>query len=180
MKGNSYFDEPHYSVVPAPRYWNTLKPSKSDQNHDDILNNSISASDLVNYNNVDYLAAQKMMSLSIGPSNISHGTQTDENDAFANISAHNNAMTSSFIAQQKQLPQPSIFSVCLQPNGGPLGITLAGSEDGQKQIAISGVAENGIAAKTNQIQIGKLFFLNIFFGTFINDDVNFQVMYFWL
>lgn len=135
------FEEPHYSVVPAPRYWNTLKPSKIEQNQEDMMGNSISATDLVNYSNIDYTTTQKMMSLSIGPGNVSHATQTDENDA----------MTSSLIAQPQQA---NVFNVNLQPNGGPLGITLSGSEDGQKPIVISGIAENGIAANTAQIQIG--------------------------
>jgi hypothetical protein len=150
LKGNSsspYFEEPHYSVVPAPRYWNTLKPSKVEQNQEDMMGNSISASDLVNYTNIDYVATQKMMSLSIGPSNnVSHATQTDDNEA-ANFSP----MTSSFLAQPQQV---NVFNVSLQPNGGPLGVTLSGSEDGQKPIIISGMAENGIAANTAQIQIG--------------------------
>lgn len=133
--------------MPAPRYWNTLKPSKAEQNQEDMMGNSISATDLVNYTNIDYVATQKMMSLSIGPSNVSHSTQTDENDATNNFSP----MTSSFLAQPQQV---NVFNVSLQPNGGPLGITLSGSEDGQKPIIISGMAENGIAANTGQIQIG--------------------------
>lgn len=149
LKGNSsspYFEEPHYSVVPAPRYWNTLKPSKVEQNQEDMMGNSISSTDLVNYSNIDYSATQKMMSLSIGPG-ISHATQTDENDA-TNFSQ----MTTSFLTNQNQ--QINVFNVSLQPNGGPLGITLSGSEDGQKPIVISGMAENGMAANTAQIQIG--------------------------
>lgn len=152
MKGNSYFDEPHYSVVPAPRYWNTLKPSKIDQNQDEILGSSISATDLVNYNNIDYSAAQKMMSLSIGPTtNVStHSTQTEDNNPITSQQNIMNTSTTKFISP------PSIFSVKLQTNGGPLGITLAGSDDGQKSIVISGIAENGIAANTGQIQIGDV------------------------
>lgn len=111
------------------------------------MGNSISATDLVNYTNIDYVATQKMMSLSIGPSNVSHATQTDENDA-TNFSQ---MMTSSFLAQPQQV---NVFNVSLQPNGGPLGVTLSGSEDGQKPIFISGMAENGVAANTSQIQIG--------------------------
>lgn len=137
-----YYEEPHYSVVPAPRYWNTMKSNKNDQS-DEVMGNSISATDLVNYNNVDYTTAQqKMMSLSMGPTNVSHGTQTDLNQ-------NNNMMASSFYAQQ-----PSVFNVQLLPNGGPLGITLAGNEDGQKPIVISGLQEGGIAFKTGQIQVG--------------------------
>lgn len=113
-----------------------------------MMGNSISATDLVNYTNIDYVATQKIMSLSIGPS-ISHATQTDENDAANNFSP----MTSSFLAPQ-QPQQVNVFNVSLQPNGGPLGITLSGSEDGQKPIIISGLAENGIAQNTSQIQIG--------------------------
>ena len=145
-----YNEEPHYSVVPAPRFWNTMKPNKAEQHSEDVMGNSISATDLVNYNNIDYAAAQKMMSLSIGPTS-SHGTQTEENDdsVFQPI-PNNSLMTSSFITQQ-----PHVFNVKLQPNGASaLGITLSGNEDGQKPIIISGLAENGVAANTGQIQIG--------------------------
>jgi glutamate receptor-interacting protein len=142
MKSPGYYEEPHYSVVPAPRYWNTLKPNKNDQ-QEDMMGNSISATDLVNYNNVDYSTAQqKMMSLSMGPTT-SHGTQTDMNGH------SNNMMTNSFFAQQ-----PNVFNVQLHPNGGPLGITLAGNEDGQKPIVISGLQDGGIASNTGQLQVG--------------------------
>lgn len=150
---HGYYEEPHYSVVPAPRYWNTLKTNKNEQQAEDVMGNSISAADLVNYNNVDFMAAQqKMMSLSMGPmANISHGTQTDSNTPnLSNQNNNNNLMTSSFFAQQ-----PNVFNVPLQPNGnGPLGITLAGNEDGQKPIVISGLQEGGIAFNTGQIQVG--------------------------
>lgn len=141
MKSSGYYEEPHYSVVPAPRYWNTLKPNKSDQN-EDMMGNSISATDLVNYNNVDFSSAQqKMMSLSMGPTT-SHSTQTEV------FTQNNNLMTNSYFAQ------PNVFNVQLAPNGGPLGITLAGNEDGQKPIVISGLQEGGIAFNTGQIQVG--------------------------
>lgn len=150
-----YNEEPHYSVVPAPRYWNTLKPNKNDQLPDDAMGNSFSATDLVNYNSVDYATAQqKMMSLSMGPTtNISHGTQTDSNGPsltnHQNINNNNSLMTLSYYAQQ-----PNVFNVQLCPNGGPLGITLAGNEDGQKPIVISGLQDGGVAFNTGQIQIG--------------------------
>lgn len=111
------------------------------------MGNSISAVDLVNYNNVDFTSAQnKMMSLSMGPtSNVSHGTQTEQNQQNNN----NNIMTTSFFVNQ-----PNVFNVQLHPDGGPLGITLAGNEDGQKPIVISGLQDGGIAFNTGQIQIG--------------------------
>lgn len=139
-----YYEEPHYSVVPAPLYWNTLKTNKNDH-QEDVMGNSISATDLVNYNNIDFTSAQqKMMSLSMGPTvNVSHGTQTEANGQ------NNNLMTSSFFAQQ-----PNVFNVPLHPNGGPLGITLAGNEDGQKPIVISGLQDGGIAFSTGNIQVG--------------------------
>lgn len=144
-----YYEEPHYSVVPAPRYWNTLKPNKNDHQGEDAMGNSFSATDLVNYNSIDFTTAQqKMMSLSMGPtSNVSHGTQTDLNSVSNQL--NNNAMTSSFFSHQ-----PNVFNVQLHPNGGPLGITLAGNEDGQKPIVISGLQDGGIAFNTGQIQIG--------------------------
>lgn len=134
------YEEPHYSVVPSPRYWNTIKPTRSDQ-QDDVLGNSLSAQDLVNYNNVDLnIAQQKLMSLSIGPlnQNISHGTQTEFNQ-------NNNPALSQ-----------NMFTAVLKPNGGPLGITLAGNEDGQKAIVISGIVDGGIAHQTGQLRIGDV------------------------
>lgn len=145
-----YFEEPHYSVVPAPRYWNTLKPNKIEQNQEETMGSSISATDLVNYNNIDYAAAQKMMSLSIGPHNVSHSTQTEESDPLSALLNQNQMTSSAF------MELPNIFNVNLQSNGGPLGITLAGSEDGMKSIVISGIAENGIAANTGKIQVGDV------------------------
>ncbi|XP_036318342.1 glutamate receptor-interacting protein 2 isoform X1 [Rhagoletis pomonella] len=47
-----------------------------------------------------------------------------------------------------------IFTVRLEPKGGLLGITLAGSEDIGKPITISGLVEGGIAHKHGQIQVG--------------------------
>ncbi|XP_053948766.1 glutamate receptor-interacting protein 2 isoform X2 [Anastrepha ludens] len=47
-----------------------------------------------------------------------------------------------------------IFTVRLEPKGGLLGITLAGSEDISKPISISGLVEGGIAHKHGQIQVG--------------------------
>lgn len=130
------FEEPHYSIVPAPRYWNTLKPMRNDS-QDDMMGNSVSAQDLVNYNNIDLtIAQQKLMTLSLGPSNnISHNEFNSNNNAMMN---HN------------------MFNVVLKPNGGPLGITLAGNEDGQKAIVISGVVDGGIASQTGQIAVGDV------------------------
>lgn len=127
-----------------------MKPNKIEQQSEDVMGNSVSATDLVNYNNVDFSTAQKMMTLSIGPTT-SHGTQTDENDESVFTPIQNNSlMMSSFMAQQ-----PHVFNVKLQPNGATaLGITLSGNEDGQKPIIISGLAENGVAANTGQIQVG--------------------------
>ncbi|XP_055615895.1 glutamate receptor-interacting protein 2 isoform X2 [Toxorhynchites rutilus septentrionalis] len=50
--------------------------------------------------------------------------------------------------------QQIIFSVRLEPNGGPLGITLAGSDDLQKPIKISGLTEGGVAHTNGQLQVG--------------------------
>lgn len=47
-----------------------------------------------------------------------------------------------------------ILNVRLEANGGPLGITLAGSEDLQKPILISGIIEGGVASNTGQLVIG--------------------------
>ncbi|XP_055608895.1 glutamate receptor-interacting protein 2 isoform X2 [Uranotaenia lowii] len=50
--------------------------------------------------------------------------------------------------------QQYIFNVRLEPNGGPLGITLAGSDDLQKPIKISALTEGGIAHNTGQLKVG--------------------------
>ncbi|XP_061517693.1 glutamate receptor-interacting protein 1 isoform X1 [Anopheles gambiae] len=47
-----------------------------------------------------------------------------------------------------------VFTVRLEPNGGPLGITLAASEDLQKPIKISAVTEGGVAHTVGQLQVG--------------------------
>jgi glutamate receptor-interacting protein len=134
------FEEPHYSIVPAPGYWNTMKPTRN-ENQDELMGNSVSQHDLVNYNNVDLnVAQQKLMSLSLGPkANISHSTQTEFSQQ------NNNAMMS-----------VNVINVVLKPNGGPLGITLAGNEDGQKAIVISAVIDGGIAAQSGQIVVGDI------------------------
>ncbi|XP_055912901.1 glutamate receptor-interacting protein 2 isoform X2 [Eupeodes corollae] len=48
----------------------------------------------------------------------------------------------------------TIFTVRLEPKGGLLGITLAGSEETSSPISISGMVEGGIAYKTGQLQVG--------------------------
>lgn len=47
-----------------------------------------------------------------------------------------------------------VVNVRLEINGGPLGITLSGSEDIQKPILISAVLDGGIAEKSHQIMVG--------------------------
>lgn len=47
-----------------------------------------------------------------------------------------------------------VINVRLEINGGPLGITLSGSEDVQKQILISAILDGGIAQNSRQINIG--------------------------
>lgn len=47
-----------------------------------------------------------------------------------------------------------LVTVRLETNGGPLGLTLAGSEEQQKPILISSLADGGIAQKNGQIRIG--------------------------
>ncbi|XP_055551406.1 glutamate receptor-interacting protein 1 isoform X1 [Wyeomyia smithii] len=50
--------------------------------------------------------------------------------------------------------QQFIFNVRLEPKGGPLGITLAGSDDLQKPIKISALTEGGIAHQNGQLKVG--------------------------
>lgn len=47
-----------------------------------------------------------------------------------------------------------VINVRLEVNGGPLGITLSGSEDSQKPIIISAVIDGGIAQGSHQIFAG--------------------------
>uniref|UniRef100_A0A182NVG5 PDZ domain-containing protein n=1 Tax=Anopheles dirus TaxID=7168 RepID=A0A182NVG5_9DIPT len=58
------------------------------------------------------------------------------------------------LLEESQQPPPRTFTVHLEPNGGPLGITLAASEDLQKPIKISALTEGGVAHSTGQLQIG--------------------------
>lgn len=46
-----------------------------------------------------------------------------------------------------------VVNVRLEINGGPLGITLSGSEDATKPILISAIIDGGIAENSQQIQI---------------------------
>lgn len=54
------------------------------------------------------------------------------------------------VSTQHQL----VVNVRLEINGGPLGITLSGSEDATKPILISAVSEGGIAYNSRKIHIG--------------------------
>lgn len=47
-----------------------------------------------------------------------------------------------------------VVNVRLEINGGPLGITLSGSEDINKPILISAVLDGGIAESSHQINVG--------------------------
>lgn len=47
-----------------------------------------------------------------------------------------------------------VINVRLEINGGPLGITLSGSDDINKPIFISAIIDGGIAESSHQIQIG--------------------------
>lgn len=47
-----------------------------------------------------------------------------------------------------------VVNVRLEINGGPLGITLSGSEDSNKPILISAVLSGGIAEASHQINMG--------------------------
>ncbi|XP_031627777.1 glutamate receptor-interacting protein 2 isoform X2 [Contarinia nasturtii] len=47
-----------------------------------------------------------------------------------------------------------VVNVRLEINGGPLGITLSGSEDSNKPILISAVLDGGIAQSSHQINVG--------------------------
>lgn len=47
-----------------------------------------------------------------------------------------------------------VINVRLETNGGPLGITLSGSEDAHKPIIISAILDGGVAQNSRQIKIG--------------------------
>lgn len=47
-----------------------------------------------------------------------------------------------------------VVNVRLEINGGPLGITLSGSEDSNKPILISAILDGGIAENSRQIHVG--------------------------
>lgn len=164
--------DPYYQ---STRYWSTMKNSNNQldsPNQEDLMVGSMNNIDLVNYSSVDFGSAQqKMMSLSLGPQQLSQSQgpqgipvppplpppmafqQPQYPMHYNNFNTMNNHMSSSFV-----LPPPindtKYITVQLHPNGGPLGITLAGNEDSQKPIVISGMEEGGIAFNTGQIQIG--------------------------
>lgn len=53
------------------------------------------------------------------------------------------------------------FVVKLEKNAGPLGITLAGSEQPGQPITISAIADGGLAQKSGEVEIGdKLLAVN--------------------
>lgn len=161
QNNTDFSEEPHYQIAPAPRYWNGLKSNNNQD--DDLMVNSVTSADIFNYNNVDYATTQqKIMSLSIGSSmtpqsetptpmcSFQHPHQHFQYNNYNLMNNNPNNMTSSFMFKN----EPKIFSVQLYPNNGPLGITLAGNEDGQKPIVISGLQDGGVAFYTGQIQIG--------------------------
>lgn len=47
-----------------------------------------------------------------------------------------------------------VYTVELQRNGGPLGITISGSDDLFEPLHVSGLTEGGLAERTNAIHIG--------------------------
>ncbi len=47
-----------------------------------------------------------------------------------------------------------VYTVELQRNGGPLGITISGSDDLYEPLHVSGLTEGGLAERTNAIHIG--------------------------
>ncbi|XP_037932105.1 glutamate receptor-interacting protein 2-like, partial [Teleopsis dalmanni] len=77
---------------------------------------------------------------------------------------YGSAASSSSKSSNTGNPHQVIFTVRLEPKGGLLGITLAGSEDISKPITISGVIEGGIAYKNGQIKTGDQLLA-------INDDI---------
>lgn len=143
-------------------------------NQEDLMISSMNNIDLVNYSNIDFGNTQpKMMSMSLGPQQLSHPQGSPQGIPvppplpppmpfhqpqypmhYSNYNAMNNHMSSSFVLPPNI--DPKMFTVQLHPNGGPLGITLAGNEDSQKPILISGLEEGGIAFNTGQIQIGDI------------------------
>lgn len=72
------------------------------------MGNSISASDIINYTNIDYTSTQKMMSLSIGSENILPSTQVKENDLTSRLPTSSSSFTN-----QKQSPPSNVFNVNL-------------------------------------------------------------------
>lgn len=49
-----------------------------------------------------------------------------------------------------------IYTVEMQRNGGPLGITISGSDDLFEPMFVSGLTEGGLAERTNAIHIGDI------------------------
>lgn len=49
-----------------------------------------------------------------------------------------------------------VYTVEMQRNGGPLGITISGSDDLFEPMFVSGLTEGGLAERTNAIHIGDI------------------------
>ena len=49
-----------------------------------------------------------------------------------------------------------VYTVEMQRNGGPLGITISGSDDLFEPMFVSGLTENGLAERTNAIHVGDI------------------------
>ena len=49
-----------------------------------------------------------------------------------------------------------IYTVEMQRNGGPLGITISGSDDLFEPMFVSGLTEGGLAERTNAIHTGDI------------------------
>lgn len=62
--------------------------------------------------------------------------------------------------QQQALEDPDekivIYTVEMQRNGGPLGITISGSDDLFEPMFVSGLTEGGLAERTNAIHVGDI------------------------
>lgn len=49
-----------------------------------------------------------------------------------------------------------VYTVEMQRNGGPLGITISGSDDLFEPMFVSGLTEGGLAERTNAIHVGDI------------------------
>ncbi|XP_058127372.1 glutamate receptor-interacting protein 1 [Anopheles ziemanni] len=125
----------HLPLPPAHMLSNDGEPGEGER-YDDIMHYKMASMNISNTNYVGFGSSG-----SVDQHQQATSTPRDESQQAIHM-------------PQQQQKHQRVFSVRLEPNGGPLGITLAASEDLQKPIKISALTEGGIAYNTGQLKVG--------------------------